>query len=74
MEYKKDNIVLIKGNDNKIKKGVIRSVFPDVKMLMPEFDWNGDAYIVDCNEKTKEGIRFCNIIPLENIIKKARFN
>ena len=70
MKYKKGDTVVIKGNDGKIKKGIIRSILPDTKMLMtPTLDWNGVAYIVDCNEKTIEGIGFCNTIPSDNIIR-----
>lgn len=69
MEYKEGDAVVIKGNDGKIKSGVIHAVLTETKMLMmPNFDWDGAAYIVDCNEKTSEGLGFCNTIPLENII------
>ena len=72
MKYKEGDAVVIKGNDGKIKKGIIRLALPDTKMLMtPIFDWNGAAYIVDCNEKTIEGIRFCNTISSDNIIRYA---
>ena len=70
MKYKEGDTVVIKGNDGKIKKGIIRSVLLDTKMLMmPTLDWNGAAYIVDCNEKTSDGIRFCNTIPSNSIIR-----
>ena len=72
MKYKEGDTVVIKGNDGNIKRGIIRFILPNTKMLMtPTLDWNGAAYIVDCNEMSADGIRYTNTIPFENIIRRA---
>jgi len=75
MKYKEGDNVIIRGNDGKVKNGVIRAILPNTEMLMtPELNWEGEVYIVDCNEKASNGIRYNNTIPLENIISKLCTN
>lgn len=70
MTYKEGDSVIIIGNDGRMKQGVIKVIIPEEqrtdKDILP---FDGDAYIVDCNEKAKDGIRYDNTIPLKNIIR-----
>ena len=70
MTYKEGDSVIIIGNDGRMKQGVIRMIVPDERRTDKDIlPFDGDAYIVDCNEKAKDGIRYDNIIPLKNIIR-----
>ena len=71
MTYKEGDSVIIYGNDGRMKQGVIKVIVPEEtrKKMIGDLPFDGDAYIVDCNEKSKDGIRYDNIIPLKNIIR-----
>ena len=70
MTYKEGDSVIIIGNDGRMKQGVIRMIVPEERRTDKDIlPFDGDAYIVDCNEKTKDGIMYNNTIPLKNIIR-----
>jgi hypothetical protein len=48
------------------KEGVIRQIWQDAKQI--GFNWDGEAYIVDCGE-TYEDVGYCHTIPSDWIIK-----
>lgn len=68
MIYKEGDSVIIYGNDGKMKQGVIKVIIPEEKRN-DNMPFVGDAYIVDCIEKTKDGIRYDNTIPFDKIIR-----
>lgn len=67
MIYKEGDSVIIIGNDGKMKQGTVKTIIPEERKTNKDFE--GDAYIVDCNEKNKDGVRYDNIVPLKNIIR-----
>lgn len=72
MTYKEGDSVIIIGNDGRMKQGVIRMIVPDERRTDKDIlHFDGDAYVVDCDEKIKDEIkiRCINIIPLNNIIR-----
>ena len=70
MTYKEGDSVIIIGNDGKMKHGVIRMIVPEERRTDKDIlPFDGDAYVVDCDEKIKDEIKCINIIPLKNIIR-----
>ena len=70
MTYKEGDSVIIIGNDGKMKQGVIRMIVPEERRTDKDIlPFDGDAYVVDCDEKIKDELSCINIIPLKNIIR-----
>ena len=70
MTYKEGDSVIIIGNDGKMKQGVIRMIVPEERRTDKDIlHFDGDAYVVDCDEKIKDELRCINNIPLKNIIR-----